>query len=188
MTRFCGIRKGGGECIGRGERKFRVRNAVGEALRKRRVRNSAEEALRKCRARKSTEEALRKFRVRNFAEEAMWKCKSRKATGDAICAEKRRRAGRNPIKCGISEIENIGRAPCAADGPPNEEAPTVSGPKIRAAHDVGPVDLGVFMENAPVSRGWIPACYADLPEERNVGLAREIRDFLEGLDPVTCDN
>ena len=71
--------------------------------------------------------------------------------------------------------------------PPDGEAPTVSGPKIRAAHGVGPVDRGVFMGNVPVSRRWIPFCYSDLADERTVGLARELHDFLEGLGPATCD-
>ena len=93
-----------------------------------------------------------------------------------------------PLKIGLPEIENVGRAPCAAEGLPKGEDSAVPEPKIRAAHGIGPVDRGVFMGNVPASRMRTPSSYADLADERQGGLARELRDFSEGLGPAKCDN
>ena len=139
-------------------------------------------------------------RGRNASEEAKAKCRGRKSTEGALqnawCVTplKKRYAhhggeGRvNPPKMRNFQNLKYRKGGMRHGRPPNGESPTVSGSKIRAAHGVDPVDRGVFMGNAPVSRRRMPSCYADLAGERKVGLSREIRDFLEGLGPATCGN
>ena len=126
--------------------------------------------------------------VGDMRKEKRTNCRvARNAAEDALIESKRGGVG-GSLKIGLIEIENVGRAPCAREGPPNGEDTVVPGPKIRAAHGIGPVDRGVFMENAPASRRRIPPGNAELAEERNVGISTDLHDFLEGLEPTTCAN
>ena len=161
----------------------RDRKSTEEEKANRRDRNATEEAKTQRRDRKATEEEKAKCRDRHATEEANAQCRDRNATEDALIGSNRRRAevGRRPA------VEDVGKAPCGAESAPNGEGRKVPEQKIRDVHGVGPLDRGVLIDSAHANRRWTPSCYADLADERKVGIARELRDFLEGMRPATCD-
>ena len=116
------------------------------------------ESLADDRARRSTEESKADRRARNAA-----KVRQLDASVD------------------VSEVPPGAKS--AEDGA-GQQVPAY---KIRAAHGVGPRGCGIRMGNVPESRRRMPSCYADLADERKVGLSRELHEFLEGICPATCD-
>ena len=63
----------------------------------------------------------------------------------------------------------------------------MSEPKVHASHITGPVGRGVLMEPAPVSRIWMPSCYADLSEERGGRTTQGPTRLPRRTGPATCD-